>query len=201
MNPDYHSSNKEEHLKKNKKVIILLVLAILFNIQFYPAPVYASEAVKTLNNTKKETYIRAAENFELYNIEKEIIQSEEILEATGTKQNLIVNKTKLNPKSKILKTSYHVITAYNSEASQCDASPCTTANGFNVCDHGKEDTIAANFLKFGTKVRIPEYFGDRVFVVRDRMNPKNPDKIDVWMVEKSSAIKFGVKYAKIEVLE
>ena len=67
--------------------------------------------------------------------------------------------------------------------------------------HGEEDTIAANFLKFGTRVMIPELFGDRVFVVRDRMNRRHASRVDVWMVERKDAVKFGVKVAKIQVIE
>ncbi|MDD5071287.1 MAG: hypothetical protein PHQ42_00960 [Patescibacteria group bacterium] len=99
------------------------------------------------------------------------------------------------------KVVHRVITAYNSEVEQCDDSPCITANGFNVCEHGEEDTIAANFLRFGAKVRIPDLFGDKVFVVRDRMNARFSDRVDVWMVEKQDAKNFGVKLAKIEILE
>ena len=105
------------------------------------------------------------------------------------------------PTIKIIKTSTHVITAYNSEAAQTDASPCITANGYNVCKSGVEDTIAANFLEFGTTVQIPELFGDRVFVVRDRMNKRHADRVDVWMKDRSDAIHFGVKTAKIQVVE
>jgi 3D (Asp-Asp-Asp) domain-containing protein len=101
----------------------------------------------------------------------------------------------------VLATSKRVITAYNSEVAQCDDSPCITANGFNVCEHGVEDTIAANFLKFGTKVKIPDLFGDRVFIVRDRMNPKHDNRVDIWMKEKVDAKQFGVKLARIEVVE
>jgi len=105
------------------------------------------------------------------------------------------------PKSSGKGMGYHPMTAYTSEVAQTDSSPCITANGFNVCKHGVEDTIAANFLKFGTKVKIPELFGDRVFVVRDRMNKRYPDRVDVWMKNKPDAMKFGVRYAKIEVIE
>ena len=80
-------------------------------------------------------------------------------------------------------------------------SPCITANGFDVCAHGIEDTIAANFLKFGTKVKIPELFGDRVFVVRDRMNKRYPDRVDVWFKSYDDAIKFGIRVASIEIVE
>ena len=97
-------------------------------------------------------------------------------------------------------TRHLVVTAYNSEAGQTDASPCITANNFNVCNYGVEDTIAANFLPFGAKVKIPELFGERVFTVRDRMNRRFSNRVDVWMQEKPDAINFGVKIAKIVVL-
>ncbi|MFA5184549.1 MAG: hypothetical protein WC456_03410 [Patescibacteria group bacterium] len=105
------------------------------------------------------------------------------------------------PAYKVINNSSHVITAYNSEAAQTDDSPCITANGFNVCTHGVEDTIAANFLKFGTKVKIPELFGDRIFIVRDRMNSRYTSRVDVWMKEKKDALRFGVKVAQIQVVE
>jgi 3D (Asp-Asp-Asp) domain-containing protein len=60
--------------------------------------------------------------------------------------------------------------------------------------------IAANFLKFGTKVRIPELFGDRVFTVQDRMNRRFPNHVDVWMKDRGQAINFGVQKAQIEIL-
>jgi 3D (Asp-Asp-Asp) domain-containing protein len=95
-----------------------------------------------------------------------------------------------------------VLTAYNSEVGQTDDSPCLTANGFNVCKNGKEDTVAVNGMKFGTRVRFPELFGERVFVVRDRMNSRyDSGRADVWMISKADAKKFGVKVAKMEVLE
>ncbi|MFA5155711.1 MAG: hypothetical protein WC453_04785 [Patescibacteria group bacterium] len=102
---------------------------------------------------------------------------------------------------RVIDSGIHVITAYNSEAAQTDDSPCITANGFNVCAHGAEDTIAANFLKFGTKVKIPELFGNRIFIVRDRMNVKHPTRVDIWMKNKHDALQFGVKVAQIQVIE
>lgn len=92
------------------------------------------------------------------------------------------------------------MTAYNSEPGQTDDTPCITANGFNVCEHGIEDTVAANFLPFGTKIRIPELFGDRVFIVRDRMNKRYQSRVDIWMLEKSDAKQFGVRRAEIELV-
>ena len=101
---------------------------------------------------------------------------------------------------KVVNAGIHTLTAYNSEAYQTDASPCTTANMFDVCEHGVEDTIAANFLRFGTKVRIPDLFGDRIFIVRDRMNKRYPNRVDVWMINKDDALKFGTRRAQIEII-
>ena len=93
-----------------------------------------------------------------------------------------------------------VLTAYSSTIDQTDASPCITATGFNVCKHNKENIIAANFLPFGTKVRIPELYGDKVFVVQDRMNKRYSARVDIWMKTRTKAKQFGVKRAKIEVV-
>ncbi len=96
---------------------------------------------------------------------------------------------------------YVIATAYTSEVAQTDASPCTTANGFNVCKNGVENVIAANWLKLGTKVRIPDQFGNRVFTVQDRMAKKHSDKIDIWMKNKKNALQFGKRTVKVEVLK
>ncbi len=105
------------------------------------------------------------------------------------------------PEIRVISSGVHTMTAYNSEVGQTDDTPCITANGFDVCAHGIEDTVAANFLPFGTKVRIPDLFGDRIFVVRDRMNKRYSDRVDVWMLERGQALKFGVRRARIEVVE
>jgi len=98
------------------------------------------------------------------------------------------------------RTQYTVpITAYTSDVYQTDDTPCITASGLDVCERDIENVVAANFLPIGTRVRIPELFGDRVFYVEDRMNSRYYYKMDVWMKEYSQAKTFGVQYATIEV--
>ena len=92
-------------------------------------------------------------------------------------------------------------TAYSSTAAQTDSSPCTTANGFNVCKANKENVIAANFLPFGTKVKFPEVYGDKIFTVQDRMNRRFTKRIDFWMKTTNKARQFGVKRVKAQVVE
>lgn len=94
------------------------------------------------------------------------------------------------------------ITAYNSHIAQTDSTPCITASGFNVCEHNQENIIATNFLylPFGTKVRLPELFGDRVFTVEDRMNSRYGNTMDIWMKDFNQAKAFGRKYTQVEIL-
>lgn len=87
-------------------------------------------------------------------------------------------------------------TAYSSTVDQCDSTPFITASGQSV----RDGIIATNFLPFGTKVRIPELYGDKVFEVQDRMNARYYTRIDIWMPSRGQALYFGVKQVKIEVL-
>lgn len=198
-------------LSSRQNLILLIIIACIFQFVLFYTPALADEAVNQAksqaNNIENNLIINdsvskeATINSEAAELTTPIIAnstSEAPTTASSTPETPIISPT---PAIKVLKTSTHVITAYNSEVAQTDDDPCTTANGFNVCLHGVEDTIAANFLKFGTKVQIPELFGDRVFVVRDRMNKKHPNRVDVWMKEKHEAIHFGVKVAKIQVIE
>jgi 3D (Asp-Asp-Asp) domain-containing protein len=91
------------------------------------------------------------------------------------------------------------MTAYTSEVWQTDDTPCITASGLDLCERGIENVVAANFLPLGTRVRIPELFGDRVFYVEDRMNKRYHYKMDVWMLELEDAKQFGLQFATVEV--
>lgn len=88
------------------------------------------------------------------------------------------------------------VTAYTSDVAETDDTPFITANGSIVHD----GTMASNMLPFGTKVKIPALFGDKIFTVEDRMSPKFYRTVDVWMNNKKQAINFGMTYAKIVVL-
>jgi 3D (Asp-Asp-Asp) domain-containing protein len=91
------------------------------------------------------------------------------------------------------------VTAYTSEVWQTDDSPCITASGLDVCERDIENVVAANFLSIGTRVKIPELYGDRVFYVEDRMNARYKYKMDIWMKNLADAKQFGVQYVTIEV--
>ena len=103
-----------------------------------------------------------------------------------------------NVAQKAVKTIKVVVTAYSSTPDQTDDTPFITASGKHVA----ENIIANNMLPFGTKVKIPKLYGNKIFVVGDRMNKsKSNYHIDLWMPSKTLAINFGVKTAEIEILE
>ncbi|MEK7659878.1 MAG: hypothetical protein AAB343_01610 [Patescibacteria group bacterium] len=94
--------------------------------------------------------------------------------------------------------SYQVwVTAYSSTVDQTDSTPLVTASNTNV----RDGVLAANFLPFGTRVQIPNLYGDKVFVVEDRMHRRFRDHVDIWMPETSEAMKFGKVPATIVVLD
>jgi 3D (Asp-Asp-Asp) domain-containing protein len=166
-------------------VVIVLVAILFFEFLLFPAPSMASQ-MEEISDISQEISIISSQS--------EVNQDLTIvMEFNG--------KLPVSQGADIDFSKHVVMTAYNSEVGQTDDSPCITANGFNVCDYGIEDTIAANFLPFGSKVKIPDLFGDRIFVVRDRMNKRFSNRVDIWMIEKPDALKFGVKSARIEVLK
>lgn len=91
------------------------------------------------------------------------------------------------------------LTAYTSDPAQTDDTPCIVASGLDVCERNTEDIVAANFLPLGTRVRIPELYGDQIFYVQDRMNERYHYKMDIWMKDIKDAKQFGLKYATVEV--
>ncbi len=89
------------------------------------------------------------------------------------------------------------VTAYTSAENETDSTPFTTALGTKV----RDGIIATNMLPFGTKVKIPALFGNKVFVVEDRMHRRKTNFVDVWMDSKEKAIKFGSNYTEIIILK
>jgi len=102
-----------------------------------------------------------------------------------------------NPDTPVVVTQYWVpVTAYSSTPDQTDSTPFITASGTDV----REGVVACNFLRFGTKVRFPQLYGEKIFVVEDRMAVRNSHKMDIWFVSRDQARQFGIKIAKVEIL-
>jgi len=91
-----------------------------------------------------------------------------------------------------------VITAYSSTPEETDDTPFITASNSSV----RDGIVANNLLAFGTKIRIPEIYGDKIFEVEDRMNSRmGSNRLDVWFESHYEAEKFGVKATSIEILQ
>lgn len=95
-------------------------------------------------------------------------------------------------KMKIVRT----ITAYASVRRLTSSHPFLTASGKRV-SYG---IVAANWLPFGTRLKIPELFGEQVFIVADRMNFRYNDRLDIWMPALRRATSFGIKYAEVVIV-
>ncbi len=89
------------------------------------------------------------------------------------------------------------VTAYTSAPDETSAHPLITASGGMVHD----GIVAANFLPFGTKIEIPSLFGSKVFVVEDRTSQRFSGRVDIWMPTVNKAIDFGIRHAKIVILD
>jgi len=218
-------------LSGRQQITLLVIIACIFQFVLFYAPALADEAVKqSLAQTSAQSdFISNDSIIKESTINKEAAALIGPAISTITEKVVINPDTKLKKETsttniasssanttlpttanttssskqtiEVIRTSTHIITAYNSEVGQTDNTPCTTANGFDVCKHNQEDTIAANFLEFGTKVMIPELFGDRIFTVRDRMNKRNDNRVDIWMKTRTNALNFGKKVAKIQVVK
>ena len=115
----------------------------------------------------------------------------------------LIQEEEKKPKFNILKTYSVRATGYSSTSDQTDDTPFITASGTYV----RDGIIAANFsvngrrVLFGTMVRIPEIYGEKIFIVEDRMNARYNNNIDIWFSERDLAKAFGSHKVTIEIVE
>lgn len=102
------------------------------------------------------------------------------------------------PSVKPIKKINMVITAYSSTPEETDDTPFITASNTSV----RDGIVANNLLAFGTRIRIPSVYGDKIFEVEDRMNSKKSIyHLDIWFDSHEKAKNFGAKTAPIEILD
>lgn len=99
---------------------------------------------------------------------------------------------------------YHVVgstwmqvSAYNSLPGQTDGSPFITASSTFT----RDGIVASNYFPIGTLIRFPDYSGDKVYRVEDRMNKRYNKVVDIWMPEKADAISFGRRSLRVEIVK
>ncbi|MFH0856461.1 MAG: 3D domain-containing protein [bacterium] len=176
---------------KLKSFINISLLAVLLTELIMPHKIFAQELLKDSNKFgAKYNFPELALSSDVYAFNDKFVPEEIELQrqaeerkkagATYSAAEMVVSST-----------------AYSSTVDQCDDDPFIAASGKRVHD----GMVAANFLKFNTKIRIPELFGDKIFVVEDRMNPRFQNRIDIWMGTREEAIQYGFRKVRIEILE
>jgi len=135
---------------------------------------------------------------EIQQIEGNLIWEKTPKFAVFQKNTLILVSNPNSPEPKVVKKLPVIVTAYSSTPWETDDNPHITASGKWV----REGIVANNLLPFGTKIKIPELYGDKVFVVEDRMSwKKGKYQIDIWFPSYWEAKSFGAKRTYIEILE
>lgn len=113
-------------------------------------------------------------------------------------QDLIsIEQQVAEPTPKVVWRLRTIATGYSSTPDQTDDTPFITAA--NTCV--REGIVAANFVPLGTKIRLPELYGDKIFVVEDRMHRRKNYLVDIWFPTREQALNFGAQHTLIEVLE
>ncbi len=91
-----------------------------------------------------------------------------------------------------------IVTAYSSSVRETQGDPFITASGARV----EDGIVANNFLPFGSQIRLPEIFGDKIFIVKDRMHSrKSPYQVDIWFPSREDALEFGAKLTEMEIVK
>lgn len=165
-------------MKKLIKIWLVLTIA---------ASIFFGEEIIFNSNLKVEA--------DFFDFREEILENQFFLIQGNT---FLAISSPINQSSKVSRKIEAIITAYSSTPWETDETPYITAAGTKV-----RDGIAANnYLPLGTKIKIPEIFGDKIFVVEDRMHwRKGKYQIDIWFEDYWQAKNFGVKRTYIEILE
>jgi len=197
ISPDEGKSRVSIPLSGLTILIIIIIAGILVGILpiFEPA---AKNAEANLVEGEEDKFssspFAVAREVEIKEISQVLEKGLPLLQGNS----LLAISSPSNPESQTVKKIRVVITAYSSTIDQTDLDPFVTAAGTWV----KEGIIANNLLPFGTEIRIPEIYGEKVFVVEDRMHwRKGYYHIDIWFPSYWQALNFGTKRTYIEILE
>lgn len=117
--------------------------------------------------------------------------------AKMTRQKKVARKILPHQKPKIIVKQIRQVSAtgYSSTPWQTSGNPFITASGKRV----HWGTIASNDLPFGTKIRIPRYYGNKIFVVEDT-GGFGYGAIDIWFDATHKAISWGRRAIRVEIL-
>jgi len=159
----------------------ILLVSVIFIGALGTYPLYLPEREKAMADVA-------------FSLEKEEISELQIIEQTTL---LALAPLPSYTDAEVLKKIKVIVTAYSSSIWETQGNPYITASGTYV----RDGIVANNLLPFGTKIRLPEIFGDKIFVVEDRMNQrKGYYHVDVWFPSRDQALAFGSKLTEMEIL-
>ncbi|MFC1598084.1 hypothetical protein ACFL2M_00945 [Patescibacteria group bacterium] len=174
--------------RRFQPVFLVLVAAILFNV-LVPHVSFSETGDKLL---------RAMSNVTPVVDEGGKIRLPIFIDADGEKAEPRLPDIEKIEQPKAIKTYWSQVTVYNSVPWQTQGDPFVTASGERV----RDGIVAANCMPFGTKLRMPDRFGDKIFVVKDRLSAeKSCYIIDIWQEYSPDNPSFGAPVMKIEILE
>jgi len=172
------SSGSKRPLPRGRNIVILLILVSVI-LGFSPF------LEREIGEIEADLY---SQFLDLANLPELVIFQE---------NSLAPISSPVNPKPESTKSLLMIITAYSSTEDQTDSDPYITAAGTLV----RDGIIASNLLPFGTKIKIPELYEDKIFVVEDRMSwKKGKYQIDIWFPTRELALEFGVKKTTVLIL-
>lgn len=170
--------------KRRNSIIASILIISSLAVGYIARNVSSDRVISSIRGTE----VRAQEA----NPDKTLAKSGFVGDAVIERAIIVKNSANAGKNFKVL------VTAYSSDISQTDSTPFNTANGTKVYD----GVAAANFLPFGTKFKLPEVYGERVFTVEDRMNSRynNQKIVDIWMTARKDAVIFGKQTLTLELL-
>ena len=180
----YEVPHKRGFFMTKNKYTNITIWVIIFSILSYP---YASLAW---------TIQEIPANYENYFKKYEIAENTVSLYGNFVIQENNPDTWGILAQNRQTNTKIVTVTAYSSTPDQTDSTPFITAYNTFV----RDGIVAANFLKFGTRIKIPRYFGDKIFIVEDRMHQRFSNRVDIWFPTRQEAKNFGVKTTELVVL-
>ena len=109
---------------------------------------------------------------------------------------LLISLASSAQKVQVARVSGVSVSAFTASKKECGKTDGITASGVKVHD----GVIACNFLPFGTKVRIPSMYGDKVFTVYCRLKKGYVNHIDIYTKYVSTANQIGRHTCAIEII-
>lgn len=173
----------KRQLKRSKFFVFLAVVSFVLQLGA-PHLTFAAEQNYLVFKRKQAV---------IFDLSKVPVEKEEKLFAYSTLGNVSLPQEN---ELRVVDEQWLTVTAYSSEPRQTDKTPYTTGWITPV----RDGVVAINFLPLGSLVRFPDMFGNKVFVVEDRMNVRYKYRADIWMPTKAEAKQFGIKYLRLEVL-